>query len=241
MWNVLVVEPEPIYREGLRAILAAEADFTIAGEASDGAGAYERAAALRPDVISIEVELSGQSGLTVATELIRRMPATQILVLTSRMDEPHVVEALSAGVHGYVGKEQPISEVLRALRLVGAGQTYLAPSISRYVLDQYVRMSRTGQTGPLLALTPRERDIFELTVRGVATQEIGARLNISRRTVDTHRTRILRKLDVHSTADLVRLAARLGVLSSDPPGGAPQRWSAGWGEATSGASPAPGG
>ena len=217
MWNVLVVDPEPIYREGLRAILNGDPDFQLAGEAADRAGALERAAALRPDIISTEVELSGQSGLKLAAELIQRTPAAQILVLTSRLDEAHVIEALSTGVRGYVGKEQPISEVLRALRFVGGGQTYLAPSISRYVLDQYVRMSRTRRVSPLLGLTPRERDIFALTVRGAPTLEIGTRLGISRRTVDTHRMHIMRKLEVHSVADMVRLAARLGVLSMEPP------------------------
>lgn len=217
MWNVLVVEPEPIFREGLRAVLATDPDFKYAGEAADGNAAQERASALRPDLISIEVELNGESGLTVAAELMRRVPSSQILVLSSRMDEPHVVEALSAGVRGYAGKDQPVAEVLRAMRLVAAGQTYLAPSISRYVLDQYVRMSRSGHTSPLLALTPRERDIFELTVRGAHAHEIGERLGITRRTVDTHRTRIMHKLEVHSTADLVRLAARLGVLARDGP------------------------
>lgn len=212
MWSVLIVEPEPIYREGLRTILAGDTDFHCAGEAADASTAWELAEALQPDVISIEVELSGQSGLTVAAGLLRRRPSSRILVLTSRLDEPHVIEALSTGVRGYIGKEQPIAEVLRAFRFVASGHTYLAPTVSRYVMDQYVRMSRSGQSGPLLNLTPRERDVFNLTVKGVPATEIGQRLAISRRTVGTHRTRIMGKLEVHCTADLVRLAARLGLL-----------------------------
>lgn len=208
----MVVEPQPIFREGLRAVLAREPDFNLVGEATNAAEAYELAASLTPQIVTIEIALSGQSGLTVARELVRRQPSIHILVLTSHLAEQHVVEALADGVRGYVGKEQPPAELVRALRFVAQGQSYLPPTVSRYVLDQYVRMNRTGQSGPLLVLTPRERDIFDLTVRGTPPAQIAARLCISRRTVDTHRTRVMHKLEVHSTADLVRLAARLGLL-----------------------------
>src|SRR6185312_7881603 len=107
----------------------------------------------------IDVLLDGQSGLVVAREMLRRSPSSKVVVLTSHLSEQHVVAALCDGVRGYVGKEQPPSELIRALRFVARGQTYLPPTVSRYVLDQYVRMTRTGLRGPLLALTPRERDV----------------------------------------------------------------------------------
>lgn len=214
-WTFLLVETEPIFRMGLHALLDPESDFRVIGETGDATRACELAATLQPQVITLDVALGGQSGLTVAREIRRTAPASKILVLTSHLSEQYVVEALSAGVRGYVGKDQPPAEVLRALRIVAQGQTYLAPTISHYVLDQYVRMNRAGSSGPLLILTPRERDVFELTVRGTPAREIAARLAISQRTVDTHRTRVLRKLELHSTADMVRFAARLGLLD-DP-------------------------
>ena len=218
VWSVLLVDPQPLVRAGLRAVLEREPDFTVAGDAADADQAYAILGASNPDRVVMEAALSGLSGAAVAREILRRSPASRILVVASQLDEQAVVEALSAGVRGYVGKEQPVSEVLRALRFVAAGQSYLAPTISRYVLDQFVRMSQTGQSGPLLKLTRRERDIFHLTVRGVATGEIAQRLGISRRTVDTHRGRVMHKLDVHTTAALVRLAARLGLLVNPPEG-----------------------
>ncbi len=212
VWSLLVVEPEPIFREGLRAVIAQEPDFRVVGEAAGAEAALDLATRLQPAIVSIEIALPGQGGLAVARELMRRQPSLGIVVLTSHLSQQYVAEALSDGVRGYVGKDQPPSELIRALRLVADGQSYLAPSVSRFVLDEYVRMNRAGQRGPLLALTPRERDIFALTVRGTPAGDIAARLAISRRTVDTHRTRVLRKLQVHSTADLVRLAARMGML-----------------------------
>lgn len=216
VWTVLIVDSQPIFREGLAAALVRDGGFEIVGEAAGATAACELAESLQPAVISIDVALAGESGIGVAREVMRRAPSTRILVITEHLGEQYVVQALAAGVRGYVGKEQPVADVVRALRLVAQGESCLSPTISRYVLDQFVRMHSTGRSGPLLALTPRERDIFDLTVRGTPAELIARRLGISRRTVDTHRTRVMRKLEVHSVADLVRLASRLGVLDEPP-------------------------
>jgi two-component system response regulator NreC len=136
-----------------------------------------------------------------------------VLVLSMFNDNERVARALEAGALGYATKEQSADEVLTAIRTVGQGKAYLAPSISRFVIDDYMRLRKGGVPGsPLSGLTAREREIFDLTVRGFSSQGIASQLSISRRTVETHRSRILHKLQLHSASDLVRLAARTGLL-----------------------------
>jgi len=209
-----LVDDHRLFREGLRALLATQPDFQLVGEASQAQDAYALVDQTQPDVLLLDVSLPLASGVSVAREVLRRQPHQRILALSMFADEEHVAQALEVGVLGYASKDLSANELFTAIRSVGRGQAYLGPGISRVVLEEYMRMRRTGRgpETPLRGLTQREREIFDLAVRGLSNQDIASQLCISKRTVETHRARILRKLNAHSATDLVRLAARLGLL-----------------------------
>jgi two-component system response regulator NreC len=212
--TVALVDDHRLFREGLRALLASQSDIKVVAEASDAREAYEIVRQTNPDVAVIDLLLPGVSGIQVARELMREDPKRRLMALSMVRDEQHVAQALDAGMIGYASKEQSMDEVLAAIRTVAQRQPYLAPGISRFVLDDYRRLRRGQSEGgaPLASLTHREREVFDLTVAGMATAEIARQLYISKRTVETHRARILRKLGAHSATDLVRFAARMGLL-----------------------------
>ena len=202
-----LVDDHRLFREGMRALLSTQTDFQLVGEASEAQDAYSLVDHAQPDVLLLDVSLPLASGVSVAREILRRQPHQRILAISMFADEEHVAQALEVGVLGYATS---------AIRAVGQGQAYLGPGISRVVLEEYMRMRRTGRgtETPLRGLTQREREIFELAVRGLSNQDIASQLCISKRTVETHRGRIMRKLHVHSATDLVRLAARHGLLDA---------------------------
>lgn len=210
--HVALVDDHRLFRDGLRALLEAQSDIRVVGEAADGHEAPSMVRETRPDVVVLDVLLPGMTGIEVARELLREDPSRKLIALSMVRDEQHVAQAFDAGMLGYASKEQSVQEVVTAIRTVAARQRYLAPTISRVAVEDYRRMRGNEQSSPLSSLTRREREVFDLTVAGAVTAEIARRLVISRRTVETHRARILRKLNAHSATDLVRLAARLGLL-----------------------------
>lgn len=212
--KLALVDDHRLFREGLRAMLRSQADLQVVGEAADATEAYAMVDATHPDVLVLDLALPGATGVTVAREILRRNPGLRILLLSMFTDEEHVSQALEAGVAGYAAKEQSAEEVFEAIRTVASGNSYLSPLISRFVLEEYMRLRKGGDPSraPLRALTNREREIFDLSVRGLSNDSIASQLFISKRTVETHRGRIMRKLGVHSAADLVRVAAKHGLL-----------------------------
>jgi DNA-binding NarL/FixJ family response regulator len=214
--KLVVVDDHRLFREGLKALLTTTTDLVLVGEAGEAQGAYSVVERTQPDVVILDVSLPMASGVNVAREVLRRQPQQRILALSMFADEDHVAQALEVGVLGYASKDVSAPELFGAIRSVAQGQAYLAPGISRVVLDECMRMRRNGRGAetPLQGLTHREREIFDLAVRGLSNQDIASQLCISKRTVETHRGRIMRKLHVHSATDLVRLAARYGLLDS---------------------------
>ncbi|TMB27650.1 MAG: response regulator transcription factor [Deltaproteobacteria bacterium] len=212
--KLVLVDDHALFREGLRALISTQPDLRIVGEASAAPEAHPILEQTQPDVLLLDIVLPRVSGISVAREVLRRHPRQRILMLTMLTDDEHVAQALAAGVTGYSSKYVCAKELFSAIRMVARGETYLAPGISRDVPTDYLRKQdekRLPDT-PLLSLTAREREIFELVVNGLSTTKIAAQLSISARTVETHRGRIIRKLGVHSATDLVRLAARLGLF-----------------------------
>ena len=210
--TVGLVDDHPVFREGLRAILSAQPDLSVVGEASDAHEAYQMVETIRPHLVLLDVALPGPSGIMVARELLRRDPAQRVLMLSMRDEEDKVADALAAGALGYACKDQTVAELLRAVRTVGSGGSYLSPRLSAEAVEEHLRQRRS-RNGPLGVLSEREREVFELLVRGLTNEVIARNLTISRRTVETHRSRILKKLRVHSAVELLRLAARYGLLS----------------------------
>lgn len=209
--SVAIIDDHPIVREGLRAIVASQEDLTFVAEAGDARAGYAAVDEARPDLVLLDLALPGADGLTAARELKRRSPRLRLLMLSSRIEEHLVADALAAGVLGYVCKDQPISELLLAMRTVGQGNSYLPPQISA---ERIASRMRRGDKGPLGVLSTREREVFDLLVRGFGNEQVALDLGISRRTVETHRSRILKKLHVHSAVELIGLAARHDLIGS---------------------------
>jgi two-component system response regulator NreC len=210
MTTLFLVDDRELFREGFRLLLGSQPDFDIAGEADAVPHAYEAVQAHRPEVTIVSSDLGGLGGTTITRELVRRWPDAKVLVLSSRRDDDGVHQALAAGARGFALKQQPSAQVFEAVRAVALGHVYLAPAISHVVLQDHLRLRRgeTTQAGPCDALSRRERDVFELLVRGNSNRRIGRMLGISPKTVETHRAHVLRKLGVHSIVDLIRFAAR---------------------------------
>ena len=205
--TLALIDDHRLFREGVVALLAGQSDLKVVAQASDADEAYRVIAATSPDVVLLDLSLPVVGGLEVGRALLGKQPHLKILALTMRRDQRHVAQALEAGFLGYATKDQPSDELLAAIHAVAKGQRYLSPTLSAVVpLDS---------GSPLVKLTRREREIFDMTVGGITTTRIAGQLGISRRTVETHRARILHKLDAHSAVDLVRLAAGLGVLPAD--------------------------
>ena len=207
--RTVIIDDHKILRDGLRALIDHRANVEIVGEAGDAAGGVRVVAETQPDVALLDVSLPVSNGIDCAAEIFRAAPDVRILILTMHAVHEYVLQAFAAGVHGYALKDQPAEEVLEAIGTVAAGGRYLAPALPRALIE-----SRRGSavTGALQGLSPREREIFDLAVRGFTNEGIGLHLGISVKTVETHRAHVNRKLGVHSAAELIRFAARRGLV-----------------------------
>jgi two-component system response regulator NreC len=212
--RMLLVDEHRLFREGLRRIFLEAEDLEVVGDAGDARTAYAAADELRPDLAILDVVLPGASGIAATRELLRRDSTRKVLVLTALREEQVVADALDAGAAGYVLKEQSCRDLLDAVRGVAAGQHYLSPAVCRPLVDRYVRRSDrpVGDRHPLDPLSHREREVFDLLVRGHPNSRVGKELCISVKTVETHRGHILRKLGLHSLVDLIRFAAQHNLL-----------------------------
>ncbi|HWO19934.1 MAG TPA: response regulator transcription factor [Kofleriaceae bacterium] len=205
------MDDHPLFRQGLAAVLRRELDLDVLGEAGGATGALDLARRFALDLVVIDVLMPEMSGISLASELFELQPRCKILGLSVIDDPGLIADMLRARACGYALKTQSIGEIVEAIRLVLGGLRYLPPSVSRDAID--VELART-ELDPLHRLTRREREVFELLIRGHANDEIAAGLFISRRTVETHRLRIGKKLSAHSIVQLQRIAARHGGLGS---------------------------
>jgi len=205
--RVLIAEDHTMVRQGLRALLDREG-FDVVGEVSNGHEAVESSAEADPDVVVMDISMPVMNGIDAAQELSQRQPKAKAVLLTRHDDDQYVLAALRAGARGYVLKSQASADLFEAVRQVMRGEVYLPPSLALDARSWRVTPTDRGPMEPLGALSARERQVFELLVRGHTNASIGKLLGISAKTVDTHRTKVLRKIGVHSIVDLVRFAAR---------------------------------
>jgi DNA-binding NarL/FixJ family response regulator len=206
---VAIVDDHPLFRQGLAVSLRRELDLDVVGEAGDAAEALELARRCELDVAVVDVLMPGMTGISLTSELFELQPRCKVVGLSVIDDPGLIADMLRAHACGFALKTQPISEIVEAIRMVLGGMRYLPPSISRYAID--AELARTSPN-PLHRLTRREREVFELLIRGHTNDEVATKLFISRRTVETHRQRICRKLSAHSIPQLQRIAARHGGL-----------------------------
>lgn len=212
MITIALAEDHGVVREGLRALLTAQADFQVVGECSDGLAVVPLVRKLAPQVLLLDLMMPGLNGLDVTRQVARTCPGTRVMILSMHANEAYVVEALRNGATGYVVKDASGPELVEAVREVAAGRTYLSRPFSAKSIELYERTSQAPEADPYDALTSREREIFQLAAEGFTSPQIGQRLFISSRTVETHRAHLMRKLGLRSQTELVRLAVKRGLL-----------------------------
>ena len=205
--RVVLADDHALVRQGVRALLE-KAGFEIAGEACDGREAVLLVAAARPDVAILDIGMPLLNGLDAVREVQKASPKTRTILLTRHDEVQYVTEALRAGVRGYVLKNQAATDLVEAIQQVGRGGIYLSPNISRAVVEAYLCKADL----PADPLTPRERQVLQMVGEGKSTKDVARLLGISAKTAESHRARLMRKLDIHETASLVRYAIRRGLV-----------------------------
>jgi DNA-binding NarL/FixJ family response regulator len=212
--RVVLADDHALVRAGLRSLIEQLKDVTVVAEAADGHAALEAAAAHHPDIVLMDITMPGMNGFEAALRLRKEHPQIRIIVLSMHATEEYVLQALRAGASGYLVKDSAPLELALALQAVARGETYLSPPISRQVVDGY--MQRAGDTSePLSVLTGRQREILQLVAEGNSTKDIARKLDLSVKTVETHRAQLMERLDIHDVAGLVRFAVRHGLIGTD--------------------------
>ncbi|MEY4095860.1 MAG: hypothetical protein RLZZ53_3059 [Acidobacteriota bacterium] len=213
--RLLLVDDHTLVRQGLRKILEERPDWEVVEEVGDGREAVRAAMAQKPDVAIIDAGMPLLNGIDATQQIVRRVPETRVLMLSMHSDEAYLTRALQAGATGYILKDSAGKDLLKGVEAVAAGQPFFSPAIERLMLDDYVRRAAgvTAVADRYETLSAREREILQLIAEARTSREVAELLDISPATVETHRARILQKLDVHNTAELVLYAVRRGVIS----------------------------
>lgn len=214
--RLLIVDDHPIVRRGMQMCLAQQSRIQVVGEAGDGREGLHKACELKPDVILMDIDMPQMNGLAVTDLLRREMPAIKVLILSMYSNTDYVMRIIQSGARGFVLKEAFAEELIQAIETVHSGGSYFSPEVARVALNQVVRGNANDSTALLTRLTNREREVLLYIAEGFSNKEIAVQLNIGVRTVETHRERIMRKLDIHSIAGLTRFAIAQGVVSLMP-------------------------
>jgi DNA-binding NarL/FixJ family response regulator len=212
--RVLIADDHALVRAGLRALATSLKDVQVVGEAADGRQALALVKEHRPDVVLMDFSMPGLNGLEAAMRIGKDYPEVRVLMLSAHSNEEYVCQALRAGVAGYLLKDSGTAELELAIRAVAGGQTFLSPAVSKHVINDYVRRVG-GEAGSLEILTPRQREILQMIAEGQTTKEIARTLHLSGKTVETHRTQLMERLNIHDVAGLVRYAVRVGLVQSE--------------------------
>ncbi len=209
--RVLLVDDHNLVRESLVAILESDGDIAVVGQAADGVEAIDQALATHPDIVITDLSMPRLNGIEVIRRLAQDLPNTRILVLTMHQEDQYVLQAVRAGASGYLVKDSAAAELLAAVRSVYAGRGHFGPHASHALAEQLQHPERIPDDRYEL-LTAREREVFRLIAEGLTTKEIARQLSISTKTAENHRARVMTKIAVRNTAELVRYALRRGLL-----------------------------
>ncbi len=212
--RIMLADDHTVMRSGLRLLLERQSDFTVVAEAEDGREAVALAETQRPEVAVMDVAMPMLNGIEATRQIVAKSPHLAVVMLSMHSDESYVLRALKAGARGYLLKDSAEADLIRAVRAVSTGRSFFSPAISRMLLEDHIReLRQKGKEDTYETLTTREREVLQLIAEGNANKEISTILNLSLYTVETHRTHILQKLDLHSVPELILYAVRKGIIS----------------------------
>ena len=212
--RVVLADDHILIRAGLRALLQSLPNIEVIGEASDGHEAVEVIARHQPDVVIMDIGMPGLNGVDSTRRIVKQFPGTRVVILSMHANEEYVGRALEAGAMGYLLKGAEPAELELVFKAVMRGETYLSPSIAKHLVQDYLS-HRKEKTQPLPDLTGRQREVLQLIAEGCSTKDIANKLKLSVKTVDTHRSELMHRLDIHDVAGLVRYAIRTGLVSTE--------------------------
>jgi DNA-binding NarL/FixJ family response regulator len=213
--RILLADDHQVIIDGLKALLSGEPDMEVVAQATDGLAVVPKVLEVAPEVLVVDVQMPGLNGLEVTRQVRDRAPQTKVIVLSMHANDAYVVEALRNGASGYVLKQAEARALVDAIRTVMSGQRYLSPPLSEEKLERWQRDAKAAPLDPYDTLSTREREVLQLAAEGLTSAEIGDRLSIGKRTVETHRANLQRKLGVKTQAELVRFAVKKGLVGVD--------------------------
>jgi DNA-binding NarL/FixJ family response regulator len=213
--SILLADDHGILRSGLRSLFNQQADMKVIGEAENGRVAVSMARQLSPSVVVMDITMPELNGIEATRQIMAEAPAAKVIALSAHSDRKFVSEALKAGAVGYLPKASAFEEVTAAVRTVAEGRIYLSPRIANFVIEEYIRSGTLQKSSKSTSLSPRERETLQLIAEGLATKEVARRLSVSVKTIETHRARMMVKLNLGSVALLTKYAIREGITSLD--------------------------
>lgn len=212
-YRVLIADDHGIVRQGLRALLEKSPEVNVVGEASDGREAVRLAAELRPNIVVMDIAMPRLNGVDATSQILGRDPEIKVIILSMHSDESYILRALSAGAKGYLLKDSAEGDILPAVETVAKGRPYFSPVIASTLLDEYLQtMKKNKIRDSFDLLTEREREVLQLLAEGKSNKEVAAELNLSPYTIESHRTSLMQKLNLHNTAEIVLYAVRKNVI-----------------------------
>jgi RNA polymerase sigma factor (sigma-70 family) len=211
--RLLLADDHALVRQGFRALLAAMPDVEVVGEAANGREALHLIRALAPDLVLMDIAMPELNGLDATAHALRDQPQLKVIIVSMHATEAYVIEALRAGAAGYLLKDADAGELERAIRAVARGERYLAPSVSHHVIERFLQAESRDEAAE--ALSPRQREVLQLIAEGRSTREIAERLNLSVKTIETHRAQLMQRLEIFDVAGLTRHALRIGLIDPE--------------------------
>jgi len=210
--RIFIADDHEVAREGIRSVVENHAGWEVCGEGRDGREAVTAASQLKPDVFLLDIGMPNLNGLDAARQILTILPEARILILTVHDSEQVVREVLAAGARGFLLKSDTGRDLVAAVEALQHGRTFFTSRVTQMMLDGYLRPYNESETSSQCVLTPREREVIQLVAEGKSTKEVATALNLSVKTAETHRTNLMRKLDLHSIADLTLYAVRNGIV-----------------------------